>query len=433
MPEPRGVGGPPATSERPIVIIGVAGVDLAPAIEILGHLPPVNMLVASVSRLTTADAAGLAPGAERVAFEGDLEQALDQIAGARGRVCVLATGDPGFFGITRALARRFGPSLLDVHPAPSSVSLAFARLGLSWDDARVVSAHGRPLPVALEEMRGAEKVAVLCSPESPPEAIASALIADGATFDIAAVCSDLACPEEMVATVSLDELASRSWSPRSVVVLIGATAGAGSKSVAWGSVRSSTSSASGAPVLGLGMPESSYAHRRGVITKAEVRAVVISKLSLPARGVMWDIGAGSGSVGIECSTICPELEVIAVEQRPGDAARIEHNARSKGARVLVINGRAPAALDALPNPDRVFVGGGGIEVIESAIQRLEPGGRIVATFAAIDRAARAADILGSLVQINLARGKQLPGGAWRLSAENPVFVVWGPKPLPVGT
>lgn len=435
MPEPRSAGARPATAEPPIVVIGVMGCDLEPATRILDTLAPVNVLVASQRRLTASDAAGLAPGAERVLLSGNLEHVMDRIAGATGTVCVLATGDPGFFGITRALASRFGPSRLGVHPAPSSVSLAFARLGLAWDDARVVSAHGRPLTRALDEVRHAGKVAILCSPEAPPEAIGSALLADGAAFHTAAVCSDLACPEELVAKVSLEELAGRSWSPMSVVVLI-SDAGIGSKSISWSPGRSPGGeepgvAKPGSRLLALGMPESSYAHRRGVITKAELRAVVLSKLALPPRGVMWDVGAGSGSVGIECSAACPELEVIAVEERPDDAARIEHNARSKGSRVLTVNGRAPAALASLPDPDRVFVGGGGMEVIAAAMTRLKPGGRIVATFAAIDRAASAANVLGSLAQIGVARGRQLPGGAWRLAAENPVFVVWGPELPPV--
>ncbi len=164
-----------------------------------------------------------------------------------------------------------------------------------------------------------------------------------------------------------------------------------------------------------------------MVTKSEVRAVALGKLALPADGVLWDVGAGSGSVAIECALLAPDLHVFAIERDPEDAGRIEENARHLGAAVTVVTGDAPEALADLPDPDRAFVGGGGLDVLDAVRARLAPGGRVVATYAALDRAAAAAERLGHLVQIAASRGERLPDGGWRLAAANPVFVVWGPS------
>jgi precorrin-6Y C5,15-methyltransferase (decarboxylating) len=185
------------------------------------------------------------------------------------------------------------------------------------------------------------------------------------------------------------------------------------------------------PTLAWGLPEDRFAHRAGMITKAEVRAVALGKLALPAAGVLWDVGAGSGSVAVECARLAPGLRVYAVERRPDDAARLRHNARGTG--IVVVEGEAPAALAGLPDPERVFLGGGGLDVLESVMDRLRPDGVVVATYAALDRAAAAAARLGHVVQVTVSRGVPLGGsGALRLAAENPVFVCWGPGPEPTG-
>jgi precorrin-6B C5,15-methyltransferase / cobalt-precorrin-6B C5,C15-methyltransferase len=342
------------------------------------------------------------PG-RHVVIGGDLGPVLDAIAAEPGRVCVLASGDPGFFGIVRALAERFGPEALDVRPAPSSVSLAFARLGLPWDDAVVVSAHGRPLRAAARRAAPAAKAAVLTSPDSPPEALGKELLVLGARHRRAVVCSLLGSPQESVVEVGLAELAAGTWNPVSVVVLLDAP--------------------DGQPVLSWGAPEDEFAHRDGMITKAEVRAVALGKLGLPPAGVLWDVGAGSGSVAVECARLSPGLRVLAVDR---DVERVLANAAHHGVRVEAIEGEAPAVLAALPDPDRAFVGGGGLDVLDAVLARLAPGGRVVAAFAAVDRAAGAAQRLGHLVQVGVSRGAVLPDGGIRLAAENPVFLAWGP-------
>ncbi len=346
--------------------------------------------------------------ARTLAIEGGLGPVLDAVEAEPGRVCVLASGDPGFFGVVRALAERLGPERLEVHPAPSSVALAFARLGLPWDDATVVSAHGRPLAEAAAVAAGAAKVAVLVSPDSPPEALGRALLERGAGPRRVAVCARLGEPGERVDETDLEGLAAGTWEQRSVVVLVERAA-----------------AVAPAPVLAWGRPEAAFASRGGMVTKGEVRAVALGKLALPATGVLWDVGAGSGSVAVEAAALAPGLLVVAVERRADDAGRIRANAERHGVAVEVVEGEAPAALANLPDPDRAFVGGGGLAVLDAVLARLRPGGRVVATFAAVDRAAAGADRLGNLVQVSVHRGVPV-GGSTRLQAENPVFVAWGP-------
>jgi len=344
-----------------------------------------------------------AVGRDGLELFGPLSKVLDAVAAEPGGVCVLASGDPGFFGIVRPLAERFGPDALEVHPSPSSVALAFARLGLPWDDAAVVSAHGRPLEEAVARVLQADKVAVLVSPENTPAALGRALLDEGASHTGIAVCSRLGLSDERVAHTDLIGLANGDWDPLSVVVFVHGDGVAATKTLAFG------------------LPDETYAHRAGMITKAEVRAVVLSKLQLPATGVVWDVGAGSGSVALECAAVAPEVDVYAIER---DATELRANAVDRP--VHVVNGEAPAAFVDLPDPDRVFVGGGGMDVLDAARARVRHGGRVVAAYAALDRAAAAAERLGHLTQVSIARGARLPDGSFRLAAENPVFVVWGP-------
>ena len=380
--------------ELPIVVVGVHG-DRPPVV-------PADLVVGGSRHLAGVDG-------RRLVIGGDLGPVLDAIAAEPGRVCVLASGDPGFFGIVRALADRFGPAALDVRPAPSSVSLAFARLGLPWDDAVVVSAHGRPLAEAARRAARAPKAAVLTSPDSPPEALGKELASRGATHTRVVVCSRLGTAAEQVTSTDLEGLSAGTWDPISVVVLLDGSPVAAGPALAWG------------------LPEGGFAHRDAMITKAEVRAVALGKLGLPPAGVLWDVGAGSGSVAVECGRLAPGLRVLAVERDPDEVARIRLNASGHGVVVEVVEGEAPGVLGGLPDPDRAFVGGGGLEVLDAVLARLRPGGRVVAAFAALDRAAVAAGKLGHLVQVGVARGRPLPDGGLRLAAENPVFLAWGPE------
>jgi precorrin-6B C5,15-methyltransferase / cobalt-precorrin-6B C5,C15-methyltransferase len=388
--------------------ITVVGFTEAPLPAAAKALSEADLVVGSLRLLDAIGTAGrrLVLGAGGVG----LAEALDAIAAEPGRVGVLASGDPGFFGIVRALAERFGPATLDVHPAPSSVSLAFARLGLPWDDALVASTLGRPLEEAAALAAGAAKAAVLCGAGSPPEALGRALLDAGARFDRVAVATRLGSADEWVEEMTLPALAAGRFEPASVVVLVRGDGVAA------------------APVLVWGRPSRVYLHRGGMITKSEVRSVVLARLELPAAGVLWDVGAGSGSVGIEAAALVAGLRVFAIERDPAACTRIRANAGAAGVAVEVIAGEVPPALADLPDPDRVFVGGGGLAALDAAVERLRPGGRVVATYAALDRAAEAWRRLGNMVQVSISRAELLgPGGSPRLVAADPVFVCWGPS------
>jgi precorrin-3B C17-methyltransferase/precorrin-6y C5,15-methyltransferase (decarboxylating) CbiE subunit/precorrin-6Y C5,15-methyltransferase (decarboxylating) CbiT subunit len=338
--------------------------------------------------------------------------ALDEVASSAGPACVLASGDPGYFGIVRALAARVGRGRLLVHPAPSSVALAFARVGLAWDGAVVRSCHAGSAARVAAEVARAPVAAILTGPDAPPEAVGAALVVLGAHHRLVVVATRLGEPgEAVVRCTDLADLAAGHYDHRSVVVLAHPAA---------------ARVAAAAAGLG-GRPVADFAHRASMITKPEVRSVVLGKLALPAGGVLWDVGAGSGSVAVEAALAAPGLRVIAAERNPEDADRVAANAAALGALVDVVEGEAPAILDGLPAPDRVFVGGGGLDVLEACFAALRPGGRLVATFAAVDRAVAAHRLLGNLVQVGVDSAQVLPDGGIRFAADNPVFVAWGDR------
>jgi precorrin-6Y C5,15-methyltransferase (decarboxylating) len=342
-------------------------------------------------------------------------------------VAVLASGDPGFFGIVRALrARGVRPA---VFPAVSSVALAFARLGLDWDDALVVSAHGREPRQALATALAHPKVAILTAPATARE-IATELLAAGRTV-YAAEC--LGTSHEQVR----DLTASPHGDLADPNILISLDASGTQQSPGTRQTPQIPDPAhtpdgprwlaghQGAPP-GWALPEDAFAHRDSMITKAEIRALVLARLA-PAPGrTIWDVGAGSGSVAVECARF--GADVIAIESDPAQCARIRENAVRHGVRVRVQQGRAPEALESLPPADAVFIGGGDRAVAEAAVRAATPD-RVVITLAAVQRVGETADLLTGLgyypegVQLQASRLTPLPNGTLRLAAENPVFVL----------
>jgi len=351
-------------------------------------------------------------GCRVLVLESDLAGMLERLAreAADGeRVCILCSGDPGFFGLARLATQVVHPRFLRVHPAPSSVSVAFARARMNWEDAVVVSAHGRPggAHAAAEAILRHPKVAALCGPDSPPQLIGRLAIEAGAGLREVLVGTSLCEEGERIWQGNLEDLARGDFDPASVVVATAATPVTSKANLRWG------------------RPEDEFAHLRGMITKAEVRAVAISKLELPSAGVMWDVGAGSGSVSVEVAAVTPGLCVYALERDPSQLQVLRAN--TTGSQVRVLEGEAPEAFDALADPDRVFVGGGGIAVLDAALARLRPGGRAVAVYASMSRALDGAQRLGSMIQLCVSRAAPIgEEGSLRLRAENPVFVCWGP-------
>ncbi|MFF0226479.1 precorrin-6y C5,15-methyltransferase (decarboxylating) subunit CbiE [Streptomyces sp. NPDC004629] len=370
------------------------------------------------------DAVPLPEGAERLVL-GPLGPALDTIAayvGAARPVVVLASGDPGFFGIVRALAERFGSGLLDVRPGVSSVATAFARIGLSWDDAVVVSAHGRALRTAVNVCLAHPKVAVLTGPGAGPAELGAALDAGR----VLVVASALGDPDrERVERVTPAEAAARDWGTAvNVVVCL-------DEARAPGAMR--TVAGPGSPPSRWALDEAEFVHRDSMITKFEVRALALARLGPRLGDLVWDVGAGSGSVAVECARL--GAAAVAVEKSADGIERIRANAAAHGVDVRAVHGTAPAVLTGLPDPDAVFVGGGGRELPAVVTQCAGRARRaVVVAVAALDRvpAARAALTAAGFscdgVLLQSSRLAPLPGDVTRLAATNPVFLLWGERP-----
>ena len=357
------------------------------------------------------DSADLPAGAGHVELK-NLDDALDAILAAdAGHVVVLASGDPGFFGIVRAIrARGAEPAVV---PAVSSVALAFGHVGLDWDDALVISAHGRDPRQAVAAALAHPKAAILTAPGTARE-LGAALRAEGRTVYVA---ERLGTKEERVVGTGDRDPAE----PNVLISIAESTPGA--KTPRW------LAGHTGAP-HGWALPEDAFEHRDSMITKAEVRALLLARLG-PAPGrVIWDIGAGSGSVAVECARF--GAWAIAVEQDPDQCARIRRNAAAHGVLLRVVTGKAPHAVANLPHPDAIFAGGGDRATLEQTLQAAGPE-RVVVTLAAVDRvgevhaALRHLDYRVDGVQLQASRLAGLPNGTHRLAAQNPVFVLWGDR------
>lgn len=414
-----------------ITVVGT-GVSAAPADALAGA----GLVVGGRRHL---EAAAVPADAERIVL-GPLAPALDVIErhlDKGSRVVVLASGDPGFFGIVRVLAERFGAAALDVRPGVSSVAAAFARVGVPWDDAVVVSAHGRDLRTAVNVCRARPKVAVLTGPGAGPAELGAALggraaaAASGlvARFPaplgrVLVVASDLGTGDERVERVSPGEAAARDWgSAVSVVLCLDEARGVGATRTVAGPAPGPSRWA---------LEEDAFTHRDSMITKFEVRALALARLGPRLGDLVWDVGAGSGSVAVECARL--GAAVVAVEKAADGVERIRANADAHGVDVQVVHGSAPDALAQLDDPDAVFIGGGGRElpgIVAVCARRARRS--VVVAMAALDRvpAVRAAlvdagfDCEGVLLQSS--RLAPLPGEVTRLAATNPVFLLWGSR------
>jgi precorrin-6Y C5,15-methyltransferase (decarboxylating) len=398
-------------------VITVIGCDGAPLV------PQARAALAAAATIAGAprhlDTVPLPDTCERIEIKR-LDDALDAITAScsgGASVVVLASGDPGFFGIVRALrARGEQPQVI---PAVSSVALAFARLGLDWDDALVVSAHGRDPRQALAAALAHPKAAILTAPGTAAP-LAAELIAAGRAVYTAEL---LGTPQEKLTDLS----AAPGSDPADPNVLI-AIAPTDAASAAVGPPRW-LAGHPGAPDR-WALPEDAFTHRDSMITKAEVRALVLARLGPGPGRTIWDVGAGSGSVAVECARF--GAWVIAVEADQDQCERIRANAAAHGVYLRVQPGRAPGALAGLPAADAVFAGGGDGEVLRAAVGAANPG-RVVVTLASVQRVGETTALLDGLgyacdgVQLQASRLAPLPGGQSRLAAQNPVFVLWGER------
>jgi precorrin-6Y C5,15-methyltransferase (decarboxylating) len=370
------------------------------------------------------DDAGLAVGAPRILDEVGvpptaarhdlvrLDEMLAEIA-SHDRVCVLASGDPGFFGIVRTL--RHNGLDIAVLPAASSVASAFAAVGLSWDDALVVSAHGRDLRPVANVCRAFPKVAVLTGPRAGARELGAEL--PDRTFVIA---QRLGHADQRVEILSSHAAAHAAFEEPYVLLCLDESRLTSKRGWLAG-----FQGVPGAWALG----EAEFAHRDSMITKAEVRALALAKLGPRPGRLVWDVGAGSGSVGIECARF--GAAVVAVERDAESGERIQANAAAHSVAVEVVVADALSVLDRLPQPDAVFVGGGGADVIAACAET--PAATVVVALAAVERVPDAISVLTKSgravdgVLLQSSRLSALPGDTHRFAAANPVFLLWGER------
>ena len=417
-------GGVDALSAPCLALVRAADVLLAPQ-RLLAELEPWWRQEQAAGRIPVAKPCPqlLASDRPEQIFE-PLEQAL-----AAGRQAVLlASGDPLWFGIGRLLLQRLGPERLRFHPAPSSLQLAFARIGRPWQDARWISLHARdPEPLAAALQKRPSALAVLTDPSSGgAEEVRRILVASGLEAAYALwLCERLGHPAERVQRLAPQAPLPADLDPLHLVLLIAEPPPAPADPAAL-------------PLFGLADGLYLQHHDRpGLMTKREVRIQLLADLELPEAGVLWDIGAGVGSIGLEALRLRPALVAWFVEQRGGGAGLIAANAERLGVTPAgLVEGRAPEALAALPDPDRVLLGGGGREraaVLAAVLERLRPGGVVVIPLATVEALAELRPLLeraGCAVAVGQHqawRGAPLADGT-RLAPLNPVLVLQGRRP-----
>ncbi len=352
---------------RPVTVIGVDGGPLSELAK--RRIAAATMVVGGARHL---EALATPATAERVVL-GEVAAGLDALEAHSGPAVVLASGDPGFFGVARLMRER----AIDCEtlPAVSSVATLCARAGASWDDALVISAHGRGaegLQRAVNACRAVSKVVVLTAPGSGPAELGAALATSNRSFVVG---ERLGGESETVTRCCPAEAAERAWAEPNLVLVLGdETAGRG-----WAHPPR-LSPASWA------LEEVAFEHRDGMVTKSEIRALALARLGPGVGDHIWDIGSGSGAVAIECARF--GAAVSALDADTAQCARITRNANAFGVDVQVANGRAPDALAGLADPDAVFVGGGGVAVatiVEAAADRKPRS--IVVALAALERVA----------------------------------------------
>ena len=398
----------------------------------LQHLRAAQLVIGGARTLQLL-AAHIAPDAVQRDLSGALSQVPEWIRAAQAegrRVVVLATGDPLCHGIAAYLASRLCIEAIEVLPNVSTLQLACARLGLPWQDMRFASVHskdagdwvpGSPpshgLYALLRDIRQHDRLAVLTSPDNTPDRIARMLIAEGLADEVEMAVAERLCqPEERVVSgMSLSAAALMPFADPNVVLL-------------WRTRLR-------APQVLLGLPDASYEQRhpeKGLITKHEVRAVSLARLQLRADSVVWDIGAGSGSVGLEAARLCRNGHVYAIEKNADDAAIVQRNRLAMGiSNHTLLHGKAPEGLLAWADPDAVFVGGSGgelAELITLILKRLQPQGWLVMNFVTIENLGVAVATLKAqgatwdVLQLQASRSKPILH-MHRMAAENPVWIV----------
>ncbi|WP_329408020.1 precorrin-6y C5,15-methyltransferase (decarboxylating) subunit CbiE [Streptomyces sp. NBC_00704] len=394
-----------------VTVIGWDGSPLTAAAR--SALGAATLVAGAAHHLTLPE---VPPTAERVRL-GSVALAARRIAGHRGTAVVVADGDPGFFGVVRALrAPEFGLEV-EVVPAVSAVAAAFARAGMPWDDAQVVVAHRRTLRRAVNVCRAHTKVAVLTSPGAGPAELGLLLEGVHRTF---VVCEELGTDREQVSVVTSDKAADHMWRDPNVVIVIGGPTGpvvAGESG--WIAGRDP-----GAGPRGWTLPGEAYG---GVLGEGEtplLRAAQLARLGPRVGDLVWDVGCGSGAFATEAARA--GAAVIAVDRDLEACARTDAAARRHGVQLQIVHGGAPHVLENLPEPDVVRVGGGGAPVVSAVVDRRPQ--RIVthaATRDAAERVGRDLSEHGYGVECALVQSVELDTRAWTETERSVAFLLTG--------
>jgi len=358
----------------------------------------------------------------------DLERLATELDSAPEGSVVLASGDPLFYGTARFLCERLGKETFQVIPHVSSMQLAFARVKESWDEAYLTNVANQPLDRILEKIRIAEKVGLFTSQDVPPSRVAELLIAKGIYYFTAYVCENLGAPDERVTKCELKDLVFQKFAPLNVLVLLRHN-GTPDQQVLTKNRRL------------FGNPDEFFKQsrpKRGLLTTSEVRSIALSELSLRPNAIVWDIGAGSGSVAIEAAQIAYQGKVYAIEMDAEDYGLMLENAKHFGVENLVgVLGEAPKAWDNLPDPHAIFVGGTGravTSIVQACWPRLQSAGNLVVNIMSIENVSelqqyiiRELGLEPQLSMIQISKGTyQLE--KHRFETANPSFLMKVTKP-----
>ncbi len=395
MPFPDGIERETAATSRWLSIVGIGEDGVEGLSSVARRLVGAAEIVFG-GRRHLALAAPLIRGASRP-WPSPFDGAADEVLVHRGRsICVLASGDPFHYGIGAVLARKIDAGEMNVVPAPSAFSLAAGRLGWSLPQTTLLSLHGRPLDLVRPHLQPGARILALTSDGEAVTTLAKLLVATGFGASRFTVLEALGGPRERIRATTAATLDIAAIDPLNTVAI-------------------EVAAAPGARVLprACGLADDLFEHD-GQITKREIRAVTLSSLA-PRRGeLLWDIGAGSGSVAIEWLLADSSMRAIAIEQRADRAARISRNAAAFGVLGLeVLEGVAPDALSGLEAPDAIFVGGGASDagVLDTAARALRAGGRLVVNAITLATEslllARHAALGGDLTRIAIARADAL--------------------------
>jgi precorrin-6Y C5,15-methyltransferase (decarboxylating) len=366
--------------------------------------------------------------AERVCIGPDLQATVRLLEAnlGRKRIVVVATGDPLFYGVARYLCDRLGKDHFEVLPHVSSMQLAFARIKETWEEAYLTNLANHSLEEVLDRIRTAETVGLFTSGTEDPPAVARQFLVRGLDYFRAFVCENLGGPDERVTQGELAEIAEMEFAPLNVMIL---------KRKPGRPDQPRTP----ARFRRFGNPDDVFTQSRpksGLITQAEVRAIALAQLDIHPGEVVWDIGAGSGSVAIECAQLAQPGTVYAIEQDAADYHLILANAEMFGVKnVKAVHGTAPAVFAGLAAPDAVFVGATKevMNLVESAFHALRPGGRLVVNVATLERLNALYEQLKALARpvavllVNVARGAEQME-TLHFEAVNPTFVLSISKP-----